>query len=201
MSSSTSVSNLALSHLGVSTPIANLETEKSTAARACRTFYDLTIEATLRDFPWPFCTVFETLALVSTDPTSEWKYAYRYPTDCFKLRRILSGNRNDNRQGRIPYRIGHDDAGRLIYTDQQDAEIEYTYKETRPDRFTPDFTLAASFRLAGYIAPTVTGGDPFKLGERAMRFYVFETTVAQANAVNEQQDEEPPEAESIRARD
>lgn len=61
--------------------------------------------------------------------------------------------------------------------------------------------MAFSFRLAAYIAPRLTSGDPFKMSERAMQLYIIELTNAQATALNEQQDEQSPESEFIRSRD
>jgi len=60
--------------------------------------------------------------------------------------------------------------------------------------------MAVSLLLASYIAPRVTGGDPFKMGDRALRVYNFSYNKAKNNAFNEQQDEQPPESEFITAR-
>ena len=201
MNSDTEIVNLALSHLGISKEIASLETEKSQEASAGRRFYETTRDQILRDFPWPFANVFAVLPLVEENPNDEWAFSYRYPSDCLLLRRIMSGIRNDNRQSRIPYKIGKDSEGKLIYTDMESAKIEYTSLITEVSRFPVDFGMALSFRLAAYMAPRLTGGDPFKMGERAFKLYIVELTRAQASAVNEQQDEEAPQSEFIRSRD
>lgn len=201
MPTPTEIANLALSHLGTGKEIQNLETEKSNEANACRRYYELARDTTLRDFPWSFANKTATLPLVEEDPTDEWAFSYRYPTDCTHMRKILSSQRNDTRQTRVPFEIASDDQGKLIYTDEADAQVKYTAKVTDSERFTPDFTLAFSFRLAAYIAPRITGADPFRMGERAVRLYLFEIRKAEAADVNEQQDEEEPEAEQIRARD
>jgi hypothetical protein len=200
MASKTEIANIALSDLGTGKEISNLETEKSTEAGTMRRFYDLALDTTLRDFHWSFTTKFAALALIEEDPNSEWDYSYRYPTDCLKIRRILSGIRNDSRDTRTPYKIGRDDQGLVVYTDKEDAEIEYTVRETDPTRFPADFILALGHRLAAYAAPRICGEDPFKMGERAMRLYMFEIATAKASSLNEQQDEEDPEASSIKAR-
>lgn len=200
MASETGICNLALAHLGISKAIADL-TERSKEANLCNQFYESTRDLVLRDFAWPFATKFVTLALVEEDPTDEWSFSYRYPVDCLKFRRILSGLRNDNRQSRVPIKIGQDDAGQLIYCDIEDAEAEYTIQVEDAGKFPPDFVMALSLRLASYIAPALTGGDPFKLGERAYRAYRMEIAAAQGNAGNEEQNEEHPEAEMIRARE
>jgi hypothetical protein len=201
MATDTEIANLALSHLGIGKLLANLDTDRSEEGNVCRRFFDIAKDATLRDFSWPFATKFATLNLVEEDPTGEWGYSYRYPSDCLMLRRIISESRNDSRQSQEPYKIGQDDEGLLIYTDREDAEVEYTVRVTNNDTLPSDFVMAFSFRLATYIAPTVTNGDPFKLGDKAMQRYVMEMTIARASVVNEEQPDEEVQSEFIRARD
>jgi len=57
MSSKTEISNMALSHLGVGYEIQNIETEQSQEATACRRYYDIALQTTLTDYPWPFAIV------------------------------------------------------------------------------------------------------------------------------------------------
>lgn len=191
------ICNLALSHLGQSVEIADFENEKSAEARACRRFYEKALKTTLRDFAWPFAGAFATLQLVEEDPTTEWRYSYSIPNDCLQFRRILSGSRNDTRQSKVEYRRVGDE----IYTNAQSAVGEYTVYVSDTSKFDEDFREALSFRIAFLIAPRITGGDPMKLGERALKLYMLAISTARANARNEEQPAEPPEAESIRGRD
>lgn len=201
MASPTEISNLALSHLGIDKEIANLDTENSVEARACRRFYELARNATLRDHAWPFASKISELGLVEEDPNDEWGYSYRYPSDCLNFRRILSGMRNDSAQSRVPYKIIQDSSGLLILTDQSNADCEYTIIATDTLRYPPDFVNALSLRLAAYAAPKITAGTNLKLGDRAMQMYVFEISVAKSNGVNEEQSDQVPESEFIRARE
>lgn len=201
MTSKTAISNQAISHLGNAVEIGNVETENSAEAGACRRFYDDAVEATLRDAPWPFATRFDTLGLVEEDPTDEWEYAYRYPSDCVNLRRIQSGLRRDTRQSRVEYKLGSDDNGQLIYTDLADAKVEFTARVTDPAFFPVDFRLALSFRLAMYIAPRITGGDPYNLQSRCESAYKMEIAKAWAAAAMEEQPPEEPDSEFGRFRE
>ena len=200
-SSKVGIVNIALSHLSIGKTIAVLQTEKSEEAITARLFYDLALEATLRDFPWPFASRIIALALVAEEPNDEWNFSYRYPTDCLEIRRILSGMKNDTRQSRTPYRILSDEQGSLVYTDYENAEIEYTVRDISPQFYPPDFVMAFSLYLAHLMAPRLTGGDQFKLGARALSLYDLEISRAVKNAFNEQQIEEPPESEFIRDRE
>jgi len=199
-SSKTEICNLALSHLGIGEDIANVDTEQSTEASTMRRFYDIAKDECFRDFNWPFATKFAALALVEEDPTEEWAFSYRYPSDCLRLRRVLSGLRNDNRQSRVPYKIGQDEQGLLIYTDMEDAEVEYTVISDDPSIYPVDFTMALSYKLAVYTAPRLAKGDPFGLAAKSAQAYVLYMNKAAGTALNEQQDEEDTEAEAIRSR-
>lgn len=201
MPSKVEIANMALSHLAIGKEIANFETENSEEARAIRRFYEIAKDVTLRDFPWPFATRQGILALIAIEPTTEWGYSYRYPSDCLYVRRILSGIRNDSRQSRAPYKIAQDDSGLILYTDQQDAEIEYTVRADSPNLYPSDFVLAFSYYLAHLTAPRLTGGDQFKLGAMALKLYSFEIGRAVSRSFNEEQVEEPVESEYIRARE
>ncbi len=198
---STEIANMALGHLNISSDIADLDTERSSEARSCRRFYAVARDVVLRDFDWYFARIRTELALVEEDPNDEWGFSYRYPSNCLMLRKIWSTQRNDSRQTQVSYEIVQDGTGSLIYTDQEDAVARYTSQVTNPNFFQPDFVLALSARLAAYIAPALTGGDPFKLGERAFQVYSLEIGRARVNAANEEQPEQEVESEFYRIRD
>lgn len=200
MSSSTRISNLALGHLGVSKKLGIFDTDKSTEADVCRLWYPTALDEVLRDFSHPFLTKIDDLGLVEEDPNDEWAYSYRYPSNCMMFRRILSGTRNDTRQSKVSYRIAQDAIGKLIFTDQSEAEGEWSVHDTDMSRWPVDLQRALAFLMAFYMAPSLTNGDPFKLGDRALNAYMIMNAKAEQNALNEQQDEEPPESEAIRAR-
>lgn len=201
MASIPEICNLAISHLGSSKEIANLDTEKSSEAAACRRFYETCRKTVLTAARWPFATKFITMALIETDPTAEWGFAYRYPSDCLQIRRLGSGIRIDTHNSRVPYKIIYDDLGAIVLTDSDDPFIEYTYDAKDPSKYPEDFTLAFSLRLAAYIAPRITGGDPFGLRKESMSLYQIELSKAMANAYNEEQSDLLPESEFITARE
>lgn len=197
------IANLALAHIGQGKEVNNIDTENSQAASACRQFFDISVESALRDARWPFATTRRTLALVAADPNDEWNYSYRYPSDCLFVRRILSGLRNDTEASRVVYKIEKESGSDalLIFTDEENAEAEYTIRLDNTSLFPPDFAMALSYRLAVYIAPRLTAGDPFKLRDAAAQLYRAEIAKANASAFNESQPEQPPDAELIRERE
>jgi hypothetical protein len=199
MASTVDVYNMALSHLAHGQEVA-ATSERSAEAAACRTFYDIALRDTLRAYPWGFATKIEALDLIEEDPNDEWAYSYRYPSDCVHFRRILSGDRNDSASTRAEFKVAHDSSGQLIFTDTPEAEAEYTQYVSNVDRFPPDFMLALSYRLAALIAPRVMGGDPKQLGLKAYKMYQIELSRAGQAASSEEQPDEAPDSEFIKAR-
>ena len=190
---------MAISHLGISKEVASV-TEASQEASALRRFWDITVEEVLGDFPWSFATKFETLGLVEEDPNLEWSFSYRYPTDCLFVRKILSGIRNDDRQSRVSYRLAIDSSGKLIFTDMEDAQLEYTCLIDNPEHFPADFSMALSYKLAANVAPRITGQDEYKMGDKAMQLYMMQLSKAKSRALNEEQPDELPDSEFISGR-
>lgn len=196
----TQICNMALSHLGVSKQIANFDQERSAEANACREFYETTRDEVLQSFPWPFASKIRALALIDEDPNDEWAYSYQYPSDALNINRILSGCRNDTKDSEIKFRVMGDNDGKVLYTDKADAEAEYTVRITDTNRFDAEFVTCLAFLLAAYIAPRLTGGDPFNKGQRALQMYGMKIPRAQARAENENKKDREPESEFINAR-
>ncbi len=200
MASKVGICNIALGFLGIGDEIANFDTEKGAAPRALRRHYPETLKEALRDFTWPFAKKTAVLGLVAADPTEEWAFAYRYPVDCLYARRIPSGIRNETRDQRIAYELGADSQGQLVYTDQEDAQLEYTFLAEDPQRWPADFARAFAYLLSTAIGPSIMAGDPFNMIAKNLQLYDLEIRKARVNAANEQQRDEEPEADTIRGR-
>lgn len=202
MATKTEICNLAIGHLGIAVAIANVDTERSTEALACRTFYEITRDNTLRDFDWGFARKFAALGLVEEDPNQDWHYSYRYPSDCVLFRKIQSGFRIDTNTNQIPFLQSSDDDGRLIFTDTEDAIGVYTAKITDTSIYTTDFIMALSYRLAMYIGPQITGGNAFgSMTDRLAKLYDYHLSSARQNAANEEGRDRIAESEFVRGRD
>lgn len=204
-SSVAAICNQALSALALDADI-QVITENSAEARACNLFYEDVRDQVLRDFPWPFARKVAVLALVTGTP-NEWGYQYRYPSDALAIRRILPYGDDTATLGqlefpstRIPYSIAQDATGRLLWTFMEDAWVEYTVQITDVTMFPDDFAAAVALLLASFIAPRVTGGDPNKLGDRALAKYQWRISSAKANALNEQAPDLPTDSDFITSR-
>jgi hypothetical protein len=196
----TQIANIALSNLGNGKDINNVDTDTSAEARAVRTYWDMAVDVALKAWNWPFATAFVELGLVEENPNIEWCYSYRYPSDCINARRIVSGNPRENSSSLVPYMISSDTQGALIFTNKADASLEYTTRIRPYSMWTHDFVLAFSAQLAFFMAPRLTSRES---GQQQALAGMFASYVqqARANAYNEMQSSQPPEAESIRARE
>ena len=221
---STQIANLAIAHCGVSKPIANLELERSVEAQMCRTFYDLARQMALREFPWSFATKQVAPALIATQPTPEWLYAYQYPSDALKITRFMSWRlNNDTKQSRIPYRVMQpvsptlstltpqptsygETTGEWLYTNWPGTNValptilEYIFDNQNVSQWTPDFVMAFSYALASMIVTTLTSGNPQQQQQAIVQMYQATINKASASVLNEEQRPEDPDSEFIRAR-
>lgn len=202
-SQKTQIGNMALIRLGVSKIVANVDTESSTEARLIRTVFDDERDDVLRDFPWPFARKIADLGLVGGTEdeavNSDWQYSYQYPADCIYARRLVTvAGRNNTTPP--PFVIGSDDSsGQLIFTDESDAQLEYTRRVSEPDLFDPIFRSALSWKIAMSIAgPLSRIKEAVQL---AFKGFAFDIARAQARAMNESQQDDPAESEFVRSRE
>ena len=189
MSAEIDIYNMSLGHLGISQTVSSV-TETSAEARALKRFYQTALDKILRSAGLPISRKFKTLGLVEADPTSEWDFSYRYPNDVLFLRRIFSGARNDSEDSEVPYLIGQDDAGLLLYCDLDDVEIEYTCKCTNTAVLPADLVLTLSYLLAHLAGPALSKGD-MRPADRAYKLYEMEYGKMIVNAMSEEKPDRP----------
>lgn len=197
----TDIANLTLVRLGVSKKLGNVDTDNSVESRTILSVFDAERDYILRDFAWPFATAYATLALVvgsSDAPVNyDWIFAYGYPTDCWKVRRIVTpAGQRDTHPPR--FKIGRGTSGRLIYTNQDLAQIEYTVKVTDPDEFDPIFASALAWRIGMSVAAPLSRIQ--NVIQTCTAGYEMDLQRAQAAALNESQQGPAPEAEWIQDR-
>lgn len=203
MSSKTAIVNIALARIGATKQVSNVDTERSNEAILARTFFEPALRFVLRDFPWPFATAYEQLALVGGSASEhvnyDWTFSYRYPSDCLFVRRIVTerGGRND--LDPPPFRIGRDTQGRLIFTDEEDAQIEYTAVITDPEQLDDIAASALAWKLGADFAPGLSRIKD--MAKTCMQMYQIDLSKSESRALNEGQQDRPQEAEFTRARD
>lgn len=201
MSTKTEICNLAIAHLGVGAPIADLDTDNSNEAEALRRFYPVARDMMLRELPWGFAKKTAVLGLIEEDPTDEWGYSYTYPSDCVMIRKLQSAVRVDSTDNLEPYEIAHKDGALCIFTDVEDAVLQYTVRIPHDQLFPADFVMAFSLKLAILIAARLGALDDKFTMTRITQLYQYEMAMARAASMREAGRDIQPDSEFIRARD
>lgn len=207
------ITNHALAKLGQTRFITDLD-EATAEGYTAAQLWDLALHAALRHFPWAFATKY-----AGGDPSdvedgymnlidgstsdyavlNEWVYAYRYPVDCMFARRIVppDGTGRGYSPTPIPFRVGRTWNGTndvpLIYTNQEDAVLEYTaLVECSEDFFDALFEDFLSWRLAGLMAPGLT-----RTAKTATECYQMAMLLLdQARAVASQEQQQEPNGQA-----
>jgi len=196
-SSQIEICNMALSHLGVSTYIAQMN-ERSKEANVCRLFFDAVRDTALEAFDWSFARRYVNLAL-SNEQAPNWQYAYAYPSDCVKPRRIvIPGRRNPRADQRIPFEVATIDGKRFILTDVEDAQLAYTMRVTDPNLFSASFVDVMSALLASRIAMPLSVSTT--IARQAAQVAADALDNAVASDAGTGQEDPPQESEFISAR-
>lgn len=150
--SKVSIMNVALGRLGQAA-IAD-ENEVSAAATAARAVYDPARRAVLRDFRWNFALRVESLARLSTTPP-DYAYAYALPSGCLKALRLRRPGNTDDSSDTAP--LQYVIRGKTLFTDVEDAVLEYTFNEEDTDQFDSLFEEALTYKLASELAMPLAG--------------------------------------------
>lgn len=197
-SSKTNICNAALMLCGVGDEIANIE-ERSPEAEACLQFYDSTLERLLVKLRLPSTMKRVALALIEEDPSDEFGYSYATPTDFLSSIKLVSGLIPETSGSHIPFKRVSKDGLDCLWTNQEDAELEYIYRLTDESLFPPLLAEAMEYALAMKIAPRLVR-DPAKLGPLLKALDEGMRTSCRANGQNEHFPGTPPESEFIRGR-
>ena len=154
----TIVANSALRLLGIGQKITSLA-DNNARAQVLNDCYDIARDITLAGFEWPFIKRQIALGLVATNPNANWLYSYRYPINCILVRRLVSGAGLPD-TAPLPWDLGQDATGRLIYCNEASAVVEYDATATDPGEWPDAFSMAVSAELARQAGPVFKiGGD------------------------------------------
>lgn len=148
MATSISICNMALFHLGINKKITAF-TDDTEEARACELFYDAARQHVLSSFPWNFACKYVALAEVLDGDPQGFTYAYQLPSDGLTARKIFN---ESYATGEIDFKI----VGQELWTDQEDAILEYTYDVEIENNFDAAFITALSHKLASDLAMPLT---------------------------------------------
>ncbi len=198
MSAQTDLCNAAVMLCGVGVEIASID-ERSPEAEACKQFYDTTLERLAVKLKLPELTKRVALALVEEDPCDEFEFSYGVPSDCVAPLKIVSGDIPETSDTHIPFKRVNKDGFDVLWTNEDDAQLEYIFRPDNEAQFPPLFAEAFEYALAVRIAPRMVE-DPSKLAPLVKYLEEQARQSARAASMNQHFPGKPPEAEQIRNR-
>ena len=171
--------NLTLSSLLLSKEVTNTETDPGNEVRILNLWWDTALESTLKDLDLDRLSTPITLELITELYEGPWKYVYKYPTNCAKFRRIVSGHLIDNNRTHIAKRTGQYEGQDAIFTNEYQAVAECMPKNISLAALSPMAAVAVSKRLGVLSAPLVVGKGAAKLITELEQAYVIAKVEAQ----------------------
>lgn len=215
------ICNKALIRIGVKVYLNDLTTDQSEEADACNILYADTRDSLLKQFNWPFATRRAVLAQLANESRGGWAYCFALPADCLKARYIwpdglsqvlytpvqpsqLMGIWTNPRTPRVDQRVPFaiekraNSESMMLLCDYATPTLVYTSKTTDPTQFSALFTDALSWLLATDLAMALTL-EPRRY-ELAKKEADAALKLCEAEALNEAQEDVPPDSEIIAAR-
>jgi hypothetical protein len=199
MASQSDICNMALGFIGVSLTIGNIN-EQSNGSVTCLQFWNIVQDYMLRQYNWKFAA-YRVTAQPLADPPQNWGYVYPLPADCLKVKCItIPGLRNPRADQRAPFeQAAIAGIGRVIYTDMNPCELQYTSQITDTEQWDPMFCIAFAYLLGSFIAMPLSSTPSVAAQCRAASEQTCQLAIAQD--LVESQPDAPPDCAFISERD
>lgn len=177
--------NLALNALLLSRQISDVDADKSNECKILNTNWENAFGQTIADLNLDSTSTHTTLQLLSQNPVPGWAFVYRRPVNCALIRRIRSCEVRDNAYSKIPLRTGIWSGGPAIFTNQQDAILEFIPTDFPMSVLSPPAGLAIALHLAIQSVPLISGKGAKALIELLSQRYAMTKATAQELDRNE----------------
>lgn len=202
MYSKEDIFNLALSALLLQRRVTNADTDQSNEVKVLRSVWEPALASALEDLDLDSLSSQIDLELIEEDPNRYWKYAYKYPTNCAKFRRLQSCAIKDNRDTQIPKRVGIHDGEKAIFTNLWQAVAEYIPKDVPLSAFSATAGIVLAYKLAILSAPLVTGkGAKDLIAKLTDNYKIFKAEAQEQDRDENHRFEDPVmESDMVRAR-
>ena len=171
VASKAEIFNIALNILGVSIPVEKADTTDNRYV-LLNNYYELARDYVLKDFDWNFASTFKSLSLCNIDNNlenfSQYRYCYAYPNNCICARDIFS--KDDYVLQKFSISCIESTNEKVILTNVEEAVLRYTRRINKENFFTPEFSMALAYYLAGLTSNVIVGS--IQKGEIAYQKYV-----------------------------
>lgn len=177
------ICNLALASLGDEATVASIDPpEGSAQATHCARFYPMALDTMLGAHYWSFCTVRDTLVLLSAAPAFGWTYAYAKPNGLIDVIGVYLPGAGDDQNPQPFETEALADGTQVIYTNVENAVVRYTVRVTDPVKFSALFVDALVSLLASRLAgPIIKGLDGIKISQQYYGMHARQLAMATAS--------------------
>jgi hypothetical protein len=181
--SETIICNQALAH--IKKPFIASLSEQSKAATYCNFLYPKARDFVLQDHDWGFAERRVYGAEITGVEPVGYEYAYEFPADALKIRRIYQ---EVDGADPIKYIIQAQESleDKMVITDQYQAILIFTAKIENTNMFSAAFETALSWKLAADLAMPMTGSKQIEAATlQVYQAYIGRAQTLDANESNE----------------
>lgn len=179
--------NIALNALLIDYQTTDVDNDKHKAVRSLRTMYPLALSKTLSDLDLnKAATKLKLEQLELTHP--HWQYVYKYPSNCAKLRRLVSPFPVDNFGSRIPFGTETISGIDVIVTNEPDAYAEIQSTTTNLSVLNPSAAIAIGYQMAYLASALIAGKSSRQLKQSILQEYTLHKGEAMEDDQNENVD-------------
>lgn len=158
---STELVNIALDQINEG-PIANIDGADSRSQKAKRG-YEFILPVVLEDSPWSFANRRASLPADAAAPISDFLFQYPLPPDCIRSRTIDGAEPPDV--------LWSEESGKILTNETSPIILEYTFKQTDLNKWSPTALNAFSIYLASHYAKSFKSDQ--KLSDGLLNQYVL----------------------------
>lgn len=187
--------NIALNALLIDYQTTDPDNDKHKAVRSLRSMYPLALSKTLSDLDLTRSATRYKLELTNKKHP-HWQYVYKYPSNCAKLRRIVSPFPVDNFNSRIPFATETIDGIDTVCTNESDAYAEIQSNTTNLSVLNPSAAIAVGYQLAYLSTALIAGKSSRQLKESIKNDYIIHKSEAMEDDLNENVDSTTDEFKS-----
>lgn len=189
------VFNIALDALLIDYQTTDPDNDQDKRVKKLNLMFPLALAKTLADLDLNKTATKVKLEL-TTSKSPHFRYVYKYPSVCAKLRRIVSPFPVDNFETRIPFATESIDNRDMIVTDEPEAVAEIQPTTVNLSSLNPNAAVALGYNLAMMCNAQITGKGSRELREAIKVNYIQAKAEACEDDQNENVDSTPDEFKS-----
>lgn len=185
MYSKTKIYNLALNFLLITRDIKNADTDQSNECKVLNLHWDLGLNTALEEMDLNATAKQEDLTLVTNDPNDLWDKAYKYPTNCALVRRLVTPYTQDNPDTRVEYETGIYGTQKVIFTNEIEAVVSFIPSDLPLSVLSANAALCIAAKLAELSSALIVGKGARELRKDVITKFELYKAKAQAHDMKE----------------